>query len=168
MNSLLNDTERQFSAISADKKEMKEVYLQFDHSRGMAEQVAEWLDEAAQTLAALPATGTRPSAKCVNWPDVLFDPEDLDWFRESDDRMPRPTAAQVRRMDAALSWMSLIGQSDIKLRRVINMRLVVHPISGMNRWNWEKIGEKMGVTDTTAKRWHKRGCEIIGRKIAGM
>lgn len=151
---------------SPEEDEMTPEYVLFDHSRDIADQVAEWLAEAADTLAALPATGTRPSTHCVKWPDVVFDPEDLDWFREMEAFMPPPTAEQIRRMDIALGWLSLIDASHIRLRRVINMRLIVHPISGRNRWGWEKIAGKLGVAEPTAKRWHRLGCEAIGKKIA--
>lgn len=145
---------------------MTPEYVEFDHSRDLADQVAEWLAEAADTLAALPATGTRPSTHCVKWPDVVFDPEDLDWFRELEAFMSPPTAEQIRRMDVALSWLSLLDASQLRLRRVINMRLIVHPISGCNRWGWEKIGAQMGRSERTVKRMHREACEAIAKKIA--
>lgn len=73
--------------------------------------------------------------------------------------------AQIRRMDIALSWLSLLKASQLRLCRMINMRLIVHPISGRNRWGWEKIAGKLGVAEPTAKRWHRQGYEAIKKEI---
>ena len=62
-----------------------------DLSHDVPKQVAEWMDEAALTLAALPAHGLRPSGARGFWPDIVPDEEDLEWTRDSDILPPRPT-----------------------------------------------------------------------------
>jgi len=139
---------------------------QFDSGRNLADQIAERLDEAACTLAALPSNGLRPADARVAWPDIVPHWVDLEWPMESDDRPPRPTSADIRRMDEALAWVSLLDRREMHLRHVVNMRLIVHPISQMHRYNWRQIGMRLGKSDNTAKRWHRQACEVIGKKIA--
>ncbi|GBR06373.1 hypothetical protein HW511_00305 [Asaia siamensis] len=142
---------------------MSKMPLRFDPDRSLPEQVSEWLDEAALTLAALPATGLRPAGAGSTWPDYVRDLEDLGWDRESDDFLPRPTADQVERLDIVLTWVPMI--EDRKLRIVVNMRLIVHRISGRHKWEWRKIGAKMGVDYKTAQAWHQKACADIAKKI---
>ncbi|WP_459774282.1 DUF6362 family protein [Asaia astilbis] len=137
--------------------------LRFDPERSLPEQIGEWLDEAALTLAALPATGLRPAGAGSGWPDYVRELEDLGWDRESDDFLPRPGADQVERLDHVLTWVPLI--EDRKLRAVVNMRLIVHPISGRHRWEWRKIGNKLGANHKTIQAWHQRACAVIAKKI---
>jgi len=142
---------------------MTRLPLAFDPERSVPEQVGEWLDEAALTLACLPATGLRPAGARSTWPAYLCDLEDLGWERESDEFLPRPTAEQIDRLDVVLGWIPMI--EDRKVRTVVNMRLIVHPISGAYRWEWRKIGAKLGISHVTAKAWHQRACAMIARKI---
>lgn len=142
---------------------MSKMSVGFDLERSLPEQVGEWLDEAALTLAALPSTGLRPAAAGSTWPDYLRDLEDLGWDRESDEFLPRPTADQIERLDIVLTWIPLV--EDRKLRTVVNMRLIVHRISGRHKWEWRKIGPKLGVDHKTAQAWHQRACVVIAKKI---
>ena len=135
----------------------------FDPERSLPEQVGEWLDEAALTLATLPATGLRPAGAGSTWPDYVRDLEDLGWDRESDEFLPRPTTDQIDRLDIVLTWIPMI--EDRKLRTVVNMRLIVHRISGRHKWEWRKIGDKLGTSHVTAKAWHQRACAVIAKKI---
>ncbi|GBQ69696.1 hypothetical protein AA103196_2285 [Ameyamaea chiangmaiensis NBRC 103196] len=139
---------------------------EIDFTRNVPDQVAEWLEEAALTLAALPGGGHRLGAKTAQWPEMVRDLEELGWDRESDERMPAPAADAVTRMDIALGWLSTFGPAEQRLRKVVNMRLVVHPISGQHRWTWRKIAEKFSIDHKTAKQWHRVAVEHIGKKIS--
>ena len=134
-------------------------------AQDVAVQVAEWLDDAALTLAAMPANGCWPGGMRSYWPEIVADRDDLDWPQESDIRPPKPTADQIERMDLALSWLALLEGEERRLRVVVNMRLIVHPISGTHKWTWQKIGRKLGISHHTAKSWFEMACEAIGRKI---
>lgn len=143
---------------------MTEREPRFDLDRSIPEQVAEWLDEAALTLAALPSTGLRPAGAGSTWPDYVRDLEDLGWDRESDEFLPRPTAAQVERLDQVLTWIPMIENRD--WRTVVHMRMIRHPISGDHKWKWEKIGTKLGMSKHAAKRRFEWACAAIAKKIA--
>jgi len=145
---------------------MTSPFTWLDHGRDLADQIAERLDEAARTLAVLPCHGLRPASVKAAWPDVVQHWVDLEWPTESDIRPPRPTGVQIQQMDEALGWVALIGSHETILRRVINMRLIVHPISLMHRYNWRQIGEAIGVSHHTAKSRHRQACQAIAKKIA--
>lgn len=134
-----------------------------DLGRDVPEQVAEWLNDAAFTLAAMPANGCWPGGMRSYWPDIVADREDLDWPMESDIRPPLPTSDEVSRMDLALSWVPMVA--DRGQKAVVNMRLIVHPISGQHRWTWTKIGRKLGISHHTAKGWHATACSVMAQKI---
>ncbi|MBF0892188.1 hypothetical protein HKD28_12330 [Gluconobacter sp. LMG 1744] len=135
-----------------------------DLGRDVPEQVAEWLTDAAFTLAAMPSNGCWPGGMRSYWPDIVADRDDLDWPMESDIRPPMPTSDEVSRMDLALSWVPMV--TDRGQKAVVNMRLIVHPISGQYRWTWRKIGGKLGINHETAKDWHAEACAEVGKKIS--
>ena len=134
----------------------------------IADVVGERLFEAGCTLAALPAHGLKPGGVRVAWPEMLEN-ADLDWINaEPDDdlRPPRPSSAAITRMDEALSWIGLIGDDRQNWRKVICLRLIVHPISHRYRWTWRKIARRLHIDHHTAKSWHELAVADIARKIA--
>lgn len=132
-------------------------------SQDVPAQVAEWLEDAAFTLAAMPANGCWPGGMRSYWPDIVADRDDLDWPMESDVRPPAPSKDEVSRMDLALSWLSMIEEREARV--VVNLRLIVHPISGQNRYSWRKIGRKLGIKADTAKARYVASCVMIAKKI---
>ncbi|WP_264800705.1 DUF6362 family protein, partial [Acetobacter nitrogenifigens] len=136
---------------------------EFSTLRPVVDQVAEWLDEAATTLATLHVKDLRPAGVKINWPDIVADRSDLDWFRASDDVLPSPTADAVARMDIVLGWPGLLA--DMGQRTVVNKRLIVNPYSGKFRWEWRALARHLGIDHKTAQAWHRRACEVIGKKI---
>ncbi|WP_063353596.1 DUF6362 family protein [Acetobacter oryzifermentans] len=138
---------------------------EIDFTRNVPKQVGEWLEEAAHTLSTLPASGLRPSGIKCGWPDIVRDLEDLDCTRESDDFPSPPSADEITRMDKVLSWINLLGPDERNYRAVINMRLIVHPISGMHRWTWRKIAKKLGTDHKRVKDWYQAGIDAIAKKI---
>ncbi|MGO2958656.1 MAG: DUF6362 family protein [Acetobacter sp.] len=144
---------------------VKRKSTQIDFAQNVPQQVTEWLEEAAFTLAALPANGLRPAGARSGWPDIVRDLEDVGRL-DSDIMPPRPEPDEVSRLDQVLSWVQVFGPSEQHYRRVINMRLIVHPISGMHRWNWRKIAKVMGTDHKRAHDWHRCAVEVIAKKIA--
>lgn len=143
---------------------MKRRPTEIDFTANVPEQVGDWLEEAAFTLAALPATGLRPAGARSGWPDIVRDMEDIGWL-ESDLLPPRPSSDEITRLDQVLAWVQVFSAAERNYRTVINMRLIVHPISGVHRWNWRKIAKKLGVDYKTAQSWHSVGIEVISKKI---
>lgn len=137
---------------------------EIDLTRNVPEQVAEWLDEAAFTLAALPSTGLRPAGARCGWPDIVRDLADIGWL-DSDILPPRPSPDEVSRLDQVLVWVQFFTPAQRNYRNVINMRLIVHPISGLHRWTWRKIANAMAIDYKTAQAWHSAGIDAIAKKI---
>ncbi|GBR03191.1 DUF6362 family protein [Gluconobacter cerinus] len=142
-------------------KKVKRINLAQD----IPAQVEQWLDDAAYTLAALPASGCRPGGLRAYWPEMVPDREDLDWPLESDLKPPPPSSDEIERMDCSLEWLGLLADENRILRPVVNMRLIVHPMSGQHQWTWRKIGRKLGIGHETAKARHHEACRVIARKI---
>lgn len=153
-----------FDASGLDVRKGKPTEIRSD--RPVIEQVEEWLTEAGMTLATLRMKGLRPAGVKINWPDIVVDPDDLCWLRDSDDVLPPPSSDAIARMDIALAWVPLID--DKRLRVVVNKRLIVNPISGKFMWSWRKIAGAMGISDKTAKDWHRSACAAISKKIRSM
>ncbi|MCJ8352709.1 DUF6362 family protein [Novacetimonas hansenii] len=133
----------------------------------VADVVGQRLFEAGCTLAALPAYGLKPGCVRVAWPEMLAD-VDLDWINAAPDddlRPPRPDAGAVSRMDESLSWIGLIGDDRRNWRKVLCLRLIVHPISHRYRWTWRKIAQRLHTNHHTAKSWHELAVADIARKI---
>ncbi|NHN83652.1 hypothetical protein GOB93_03230 [Acetobacter musti] len=144
----------------------KRKATEFSPDRPAVDQVEEWLEEAGMTLATLRMKDLRPAGVRINWPDIVNDPDDLGWLRDSDEFLPPPTADAIARMDIALGWVSLLN--DRRQRDVVNRRLIVNPLSGKHRWEWRKLGRLLGVHHQTAQAWHRRACEVIAKKIGPM
>ncbi|WP_075632610.1 DUF6362 family protein [Novacetimonas hansenii] len=133
----------------------------------VADVVGQRLFEAGCTLAALPAHGLKPGGVRVAWPEMLAD-VDLDWINAASDddlRPPCPDAGAVSRMDESLSWIGLIGDDRRNWRKVLCLRLIVHPISHRYRFSWRKIANHMHIDHHTAKSWHQLAIADIARKI---
>lgn len=143
---------------------MKRRPTEIDFTANVPDQVAHWLEEAALTLATLPAKGLCPAGARSGWPDIVRDMEDLGWL-DSDDMPSPPSADEISRMDQVLGWIQLFTPAERNYRTVINLRLIVHPISGMHRWNWRKIASKMGTDHKRVQDWYKTGIIIISKKI---
>ncbi|WP_395371668.1 DUF6362 family protein [Komagataeibacter diospyri] len=134
----------------------------------IADVVGERLFEAGCTLAALPAHGLKPGGVRVAWPEMLEE-ADLDWINacpDDDMRPPRPSSAAITRMDESLSWIGLIGADRMNWRKVVCLRLIVHPISHRYRFSWREIANRVGTSHTSAKSWHQLAVAEIARKIA--
>ncbi|GBQ32225.1 hypothetical protein HLH34_04365 [Gluconacetobacter azotocaptans] len=134
----------------------------------VADAVAGRLFEAACTLAAMPMHGLKPAGCRVAWPEVVAE-ADLNWINAIPDdamRMPRPTSDAISRMDEAMGWISMIDGDCINWRRVVCMRMIVHPISHRYRWSWRKIGDRLHIDHHTAKSWHSLAVAVIAKKIA--
>lgn len=137
-----------------------------DTSISVPAQVEQHLDAAAITLSALRSPGLRPAGCRIMWPDIVRDLEDIWWTEVDDVRPPAPSSDEVSRMDEALSWVRFLDGSHRRLRQVVNMRLIVHPISLSHRWSWNGIGNRLGISNHTAKAWHRQAAEVIAKKIA--
>ncbi|MFT9359547.1 DUF6362 family protein [Acetobacter okinawensis] len=130
----------------------------------MAEEVERRLFEAGLTLACLPSHGLRPSSCGSSWQETLMELDDLlSLTAESQIRPPMPTSVEISRMDEALGWVQDIRNA--AHRRVVLFWMMVHPVTQRHYMSWERIGEKIGRSDKTAKSYFYRGLASITKKI---
>jgi hypothetical protein len=90
-------------------------------------------------------------------------------------RAPVPAAAAITAMDQALSWVSLIEAAPprrqhaelhsphggVLLRQIVSARALVHPVTGRNLYNWNRIAQVIGSDHRAIQRWHARGIAEI-------
>ena len=131
-----------------------------------AEFVIGKLEEAGQTLLALPNTG--PSTRLVQ--------SGLEWVRDASEsyghaklrlRPAVPSPAQITAMDEALAWIPLIPVDKYILRRVVGARCLVNPLTGRYLFAWRRIATAVGADHKAVQRWHAQGVALIVASLRG-
>ena len=118
------------------------------------------LEEAGRTLLLLPGTGYSTKLRTGALDIVRSALESYGW---GDKRIcpAVPPAAQISRMDEALSWISMIPQDRYVLRRVVGARALVHPVTDRYLFSWRRLGGVLGADHKAVQRWHGRGIDMI-------
>jgi hypothetical protein len=133
-----------------------------------AEEVGRRLEDAGQTLMALPLPrGALPQDARSRWPDAVrgyedvfaaligASPEVAQDFSDSHNRVRTvPSARSVGQMDEVLDWLWSI--SDSRKRRLCLARALVHPVSGRHLASYRKLGRLFGLHHETVRVWHDR------------
>jgi hypothetical protein len=113
------------------------------------------LTEAGKTIIALPATGTRPGGVRSCMPDYIYEYMDIGNWTEIVLRTPKPTPAQIQRMDEVLQdWIPLI--TDHRDRRIVQMRILTNPVTEKPLFKWARIGRIFGIHRTHARATYER------------
>lgn len=124
------------------------------------------LEDAGRTLIALPMPKNgMPAELRAGWPDVVHDfAEAYGWLTSAEDNRPaRPSVKAIRRMDMAYDWLWLV--SDVRKRRIVFARSLVHPISDKHRFSYYRLARMSGMHPETIRQWHKAGVEEIARSL---
>ena len=125
-----------------------------------SEFVVRKLEQAGQTLLALPNTG--PSTRLVQ--------SGMEWIRDASEsygqaklklRPAVPSPAQITDMDDVLAWIPLIPVDKYILRRVVGARCLVSPLNGRHLFTWRRIGTAVGADHKAVQRWHVQGIALI-------
>jgi hypothetical protein len=118
------------------------------------------LEEAGRTLLALPASGYSTKLKTSSIDIVRVAIESYGWtVRQM--RPAVPSAANISRMDEAMSWLSLIPEDKYVLRRIVGARSLVHPMSDRHLFTWRRIGQLIGADHKAIQRWYAQGIDLI-------
>jgi hypothetical protein len=108
---------------------------------------------------------TRPSTQCCAMLPIVNDAmEAYGWSGEAA-RPAIPGAAQITRMDEALSWVALIPSDKMVLRRVVHARCLVHPVTDRHRYTWKQLARSLGADARAVQRWHEQAINLIVRGI---
>ncbi len=130
--------------------------------------VIERLEEAGETLLALPAQRTGPQLRQARWPETVAAEaaeDDVVGMSGRQLRPAMPTAAQISRMDEAFGWIGLIPAECVMIRRILHARSLVSPLTGRHLYSWRKLGGLLGADHKAVQRWHRDGLAHI---LAGL
>jgi hypothetical protein len=120
------------------------------------------LEEAGQTLLALPATGWSTRLREQRLDVVHAAIEGYGWDRAGGRlRPPVPGAGQIDRMDEALGWIPLIPLDRYVLRRIVGARSLVSPMTERHLFPWRRLGALLGADHKAIQRWHGQGILLI-------
>lgn len=115
--------------------------------------LASRLEEAAETMKRLPATGLKPNGFQSSWPPILQD----FWEAYGDDtvklRLGPPSSDAITRMDETLAWLRFLEPEETRLAWAVASRV-----------NRKVIASQFGVHRTTI--W--REWSAILRKLAAI
>jgi hypothetical protein len=118
------------------------------------------LEDAGRVLLALPMRGYSTVLR-TGYPDVVHDIQAYGWHGEQP-RIPVPSADRITRLEETLDWMRLIPAEELRLKRVVGRRMLVHPLSDKHLYSWRRIGRDLQVDHKTAQHWHDRAIDLLG------
>ncbi len=118
------------------------------------------LEEAGATLLALPDTGWSRASRMSSFEIVRAALESYGWT-ETRIRPAVPSPEKISRMDEAMGWISLIPPDRYVLRRVVDARSLVHPITDRHLFSWRRLGIALGADHKAVQRWHAQGIDLI-------
>ncbi len=118
------------------------------------------LEEAGETLLALPGTGYSTRLRTSSLDIVRTALENYGWT-EARVRPPVPSSAKITRMDEALAWILLIPRENYVLRRIVGARCLVSPVTERHLFPWRRLGAALGADHKAVQRWHAQGIAII-------
>jgi hypothetical protein len=118
------------------------------------------LEEAGETLLALPGTGYSTRLRTSSLDIVRTALENYGWS-ESRIRPPVPSSAKITSMDEALGWITLIPLENYVLRRIVGARCLVSPVTERHLFPWRRLVAALGADHKAVQRWHAQGIAII-------
>jgi hypothetical protein len=118
------------------------------------------LEEAGETLLALPGTGYSTRLRTSTLDIVRTAIENYGWS-EARVRPPVPSSAKITRMDEALGWILLIPRDNYVLRRIVGARCLVSPVTERHLFPWRRLGAALGADHKAVQRWHAHGIAMI-------
>jgi len=133
-----------------------------------ADTVIARLEEAGQTLLALPGTGWTTRLRQSQLDVVHAAIEGYGWARAGGRLRPAvPGAGQIDRMDEALGWIPLIPLDRYVLRRIVGARSLVSPATERHLFSWRRLGTLLGADHKAIQRWHGQGILLIVAALNG-
>ncbi len=119
------------------------------------------LEEAGQTLLCLPARGHTTALRQTRHQYLAEAIETFTAEVDAPPKMPTPSAARITRMDQALSWIPLIPDDRLVLRRIVGCRSLVSPLTERHLFTWRRLARLLGADHKAIQRWHATGIETI-------
>jgi hypothetical protein len=118
------------------------------------------LEEAGETLLALPGTGYSTRLRTSSLEIVRTALENYGWS-EAKVRPAVPSSAKIDRMDEALGWILLIPRENYVLRRIVGARCLISPVTERHLFPWRRLAAALGADHKAVQRWHAQGIALI-------
>jgi hypothetical protein len=109
--------------------------------------------EAADALRRLTMNGIKPSGLRSQWPDVIHRVEEAYGWTEKRVRPPRPSPAEITRMDEAIGWLLWLNPDQRKVVWARSMRL-----------SWRRIEDMDGRSVRTLQNIHLTALQNISSR----
>lgn len=123
-----------------------------------------WLEWAGLRLVAMPGQRTGPADLKIIWPEYSQDQfEILDFRRSVPLRASGPSKDEIPIMDEILLLPNLA--SDVIRRRILHVRLLIHPIRGHNLYSWTSVSKILHSSPKRVKRLHSLALLEVSRKV---
>jgi hypothetical protein len=126
------------------------------------DELQQWLEWAGSRLLSLNVSSPLPRKPKVLWPDYVPDPRAYGYSSERL-RPPKLSGADISLMDEILVLPNVI--KDITVRRVVNSRSLVTPISNKYVYSWVRIAFMLHCDRRKVMRLHRIGLEEIIKHI---
>ena len=129
------------------------------------------LEEAGQTLLALPSSGWSTRLRTTRLDVVRNAIEGYGWDSARGERArlrpAMPDSARIDRMDEAMGWIPLIPRDRYVLRRIVGARSLVSPVTDRHLFTWRRLGLLLGADHKAIQRWHAQGIDLIVKALRG-
>ena len=113
--------------------------------------VAGQLEEAAETMKRLPATGLKPASYTSSWPPFLRDVHESYGWNQAKVRLGPPTPEAIDRMHGVLEWLRWLEPEDVKLLWLRAERVP-----------WKLIMRRFGLARSTlSARWKSALFQVV-------
>lgn len=122
------------------------------------------LAEAGKALLSMPPNHEYPAAFRTAWPEILRVIREGDRALDSMARPALPSAQEIAAMQYRMMWITRFLESR-PLRRIVCMRMLVHPLSETPLRSWRDIAAVFGRSPTTAQAWHTKACGLIAKGL---
>ncbi len=116
--------------------------------------VAARMEEAADIMKRLPATGLRPAGYVSSWPPVLQEFWEAYGWNDLKVKLGPPPSEAIDRMDEALEWLRWLEPDQVRL---IWLRA--------ERVPWKLIMTRIGVSRATAWRMWAAALMVISTRL---
>jgi hypothetical protein len=130
-----------------------------------AQTVIARLEEAGQTILALPSSGYSTRIRTTHIDIVRSALEGYGWENHRRDsaplRAPHPQSDRITRMDEAFGWIALIPADRYVLKRIVGARCLISPTTERHLFPWRRLGALLGADHKAIQRWHAQGIDLI-------
>jgi hypothetical protein len=126
-------------------------------------EIKEWLEWGGAKLLSMKLPPAAPQGYRSFWPDYPTDAGTAYGYTPNRLRAGTPTGKEVDLMDEVLKLPSLIA--DIPIRRIVNARALVAPVSNRHLYSWTKIAFMLHSSPRRVVLLHRKGLREIALRV---